>query len=454
MSKIFFLIIFSYLIYFILIPPFQIPDEPEHLENIYWISRLKYPVLPKIGEKRPGLFVDQIINVYDWNKVNSDGFVLSNFQKIQAFNKNSSVSFAANKFSGKSSQAYHPPLYFAGGALIFRLAEILKVNLITQYYLVRLTSFLFYSASVYVAYLILKKFFGTETVSNSLLVFFAINPTVLKMGIGINNEIAAVFFSLLFLYFILKTAGDSKIAPTKTFLNKNILLVSIMSAGAILSKFSGIFTVLAFTVFSFFRLRLSKKFFLTILKFTAVLSVFLLPWFVFNFLRYGNPLQDNFALICKRDFPSYNIITTTLWSLFEFRHTINHYAGFLGWGEPMPFKWFFVSYTVVFTVLFLLGLISFMRRTGKTKIIFLSYTFSLFFFLFLLDFYRKLQNYSCDIQGRYLLPAFLPIIIILAFGLAKLLKINIEKASLLLMYFALFQYYFVLVFVLLPYYYV
>ena len=239
-------------------------------------------------------------------------------------------------------------------------------------------------------------------------------------------------YSLLFLYLLLKY-------------EKKIVILALVSGAAVLSKFSGIFTVIAFTSATCLRHKLSKKCLTSILKYALVFLLLLLPWFIFNYLRYHNPIQDNFSLICKRDFPTHSIIITAGYSLFEFRHTINHYAGFLGWGEPYPFKFFFVGYTIMFSIVFFIGTIRIILGNDRSLKILLSYVLSLFLFLFILDFYRKLSHYSCDIQGRYLLPAFLPITVVLAKGI---------KSEKLLSYFAIFQYYFILFFVLIPKYYV
>lgn len=434
-KKMFLFIFFSYLIFFVLIPPFQIPDEPEHFENIYWITHLKYPYLPNNPGGNAKLFVRHIIDLYDWNKVNSNGFVLPNFSKIKNSLAQHNFIVDAKNFDRISSQSYHPPLYYIFGSFFYLISNILHLNFIFQYYFVRLTSTLFYFVSIFIGCKILKLIFKKQEDINNVLLFFAINPVSLKMGVGINNEIAVVFFSLLFLYLLLR-------------FDKKVFLLGVFSAAASLSKFSGIFTGLTFVFFTFLKNKFSSKFISNLFKYFFALLVFLFPWFLFNLLRYHNPIQDNFALICKKDLPPYNILQLTFHSLFEFRHTINHYAGFMGWGEPYPFKWFFVSYTVSFSCLFLVGLIRLIRQIGKRNDknhTLLVYIFSLFIFLFLLDLYRKSQYYSCDIQGRYLLPAFLPMAVVLERGL---------KSSKTLAYFAVFQYHFILFFVLIPYYYV
>ncbi len=429
MGKTFLIIFLSYLVFFVLTPPFQVPDEPEHYENIYWFSQGVYPRLPKPHEKNYQLFVQPLFNLYDSTEVIRNSFVLPNFQKIKS--PSSNIKPAAPV----STQSYHPPLYYVFGAVFFKLATLLRFDSISSFYFVRLVSAAFYFLSVFIAYKILGLVIKNKTSVGHLLLFFAINPVTLKMGIGINNEIAVTFFSLLFLYLLLRY-------------EKKLFLLAATSAAATLSKFSGVFTVFIVGIITFAQYKFKIKFFLSYLKFLSVFFIIIAPWLIFNLLRYNNPIQDNFSLICKKDFLGYGIVSTFFYSLFEFRHTINHYAGFLGWGEPYPFKFFFVGYTITFSFLFLIGLIRLIgptRRGERKTVILLSYILSLFFFLFILDFYRKLSHFSCDIQGRYLLPAFLPITIVLAKGI---------KSTKLLAYFAIFQYYFILFFVLIPKYYV
>jgi len=434
-SKTFLFIFFSYLIFFILTPPFQVPDEPEHYENIYWFSQFIYPRLPKANEKNYPLFIHPLFNLYDSTDVIRTANILPNFQKIKTSNLHQIVSLPKPLLGALrqiSTQSYHPPIYYAFATLFFKLTAFLRLDLISAFYFVRLSSSVFYFLTVFVAYKILSSVCKKKESVNPLLIFFSINPVALKMGVGINNEIAVAFFSLLFLYLLL------------TY-EKKIVILALVSGAATLSKFSGVFTALAFTLTACLRYKFSKKTFSVVLKYALVFLLILLPWFIFNYLRYHNPIQDNFSLICKKDFPSHSIFITAAYSLFEFRHTINHYAGFLGWGEPYPFKFFFVGYTVMFSVLFFIGTIRIILGSNRSLKILLSCVFSLFLFLFILDFYRKLSHYSCDIQGRYLLPAFLPITVVLAKGI---------KSERLLSYFAIFQYYFILFFVLIPKYYV
>ena len=341
-SKTFLFIFFSYLIFFILTPPFQVPDEPEHYENIYWFSQFIYPRLPKTGEKNYPLFVHPLFNLYDSTDVIRSPNILPNFQKIKtsSFHQISSLPKSyLESLRQISTQSYHPPVFYLFAALFFRLSAFLHFDLISSFYFVRLASSVLYFLTVFAAYKILLLICKKKELVNSLLIFFSINPVTLKMGVGINNEITVTFFSLLFLYLLIRC-------------ERKIVMLAFVSGAAALSKFSGVFTAIAFTVSTCLRHKLNKKSFTNVLKYTLVFLLLLFPWFIFNYLRYHNPIQDNFSLICKKDFFSHSMFITAAYSLFEFRHTINHYAGFLGWGEPYPFKFFFVGYTIIFSILF------------------------------------------------------------------------------------------------------
>ena len=79
---------------------------------------------------------------------------------------------------------------------------------------------------------------------------------------------------------------------------------------------------------------------------------------------------------------------------------------------------------------------------------------SLLVFLFLVALRHKLTRFSGDIQGRYLLPVFVVFVVYLAEGMAFFLRKKIETVSGYFFYFTLFQYFFVLCFVIITKYYV
>jgi len=442
-----YLIVFSYLVYFIISPPFQAPDEPEHYQIIYFLTRLQYPRLVKdVHTSTNYQLLDTFEKVFNTTQVASENYVIPDFEKIKKFvsQKNRAISFPKIK-NPLSKQGHQPILYHIIGIVFFSLSSLLRLDMVAQYYVVRLASTLFYFLSVFLAYQILKYLFRKNEVAENLTVFFAINPVTLKAGIAVNPDSALLFFSLLALWLVFKV--DNKISL------KHVLLFSLVGGFAMWTKFQGIVLVSFFVFVLFQKYAWSKKFITYCLSLLIITFLIISPWLVINIQRYGVPIVDNFSIMGKFNLPHYRLWQAIIQALFEFRHTIMHYAGFWGWGEPYPFKPFFIFYTVVFLCLSFIGLISVTKKNKQNNIL-LIFSFSLILFLFSVSLRHKLLRFSGDIQGRYLLPAFLALIIFQVKGAGVLFKKKTEIVSRYFLWFSLFQFYFILFFVIIPKYYV
>ena len=443
-----YLIVFSYLVYFIISPPFQAPDEPEHYQIIYFLTRLQYPRLVKdVHTSTNYQLLDTFEKVFNTTQVASENYVIPDFEKIKKFvsQKNRAISFPKIK-NPLSKQGHQPILYHIIGIVFFSLSSLLRLDMVAQYYVVRLTSTLFYFLSVFLAYHILKYLFNKSVVAENLTVFFAINPVTLKAGIAVNPDSALLFFSLLALWLVFKV--DNKMSL------KHVLLFSLVGGFAMWTKFQGI-TLVSFFVFVLFqKYGWAKKFITYCLSLLIITFLIISPWLVINIQRYGVPIVDNFSIMGKFNLPHYNLGQAIIQAIFEFRHTIIHYAGFWGWGEPYPFKPFFISYTVVFLFFSFVGLINMTWVKNKQNAMLHVFSFSLLVFLFSVGLRHKLMRFSGDIQGRYLLPVFIVFVIYLANGAGILFKKKTVEISGYFFWFALFQYYFILFFVIFPKYYV
>lgn len=390
-KKTFALIFIAYLLFFVLIPPFQTPDEPEHFQNIHWFSRLVYPYLPTK------------------NKIPSRVYV---------------------------SQIYHPPLYPAAGAIIYKIGDLFGLKNIQLFYLTRLTSALFYFASVFIAYKILKSLIKDKKTINDLLIFFAINPLTIQTGIGINPDAAVFFFGLLFMLLMLKL-NEKKDIPIK-----DIFILATVSVLTTLSKFSGIFTALSFSLFLFYKFGFNKRSLYVFFIFNFLILIFISPWLTLNYLRYGKPIIDNFSLVLKNPPAPMPLPKALFFALIEFRHTIMHFAGFFAWNMVYPPKWFFYLYTLFFVAISITGTVKIYKEKKIKMNLVMINVISLFFFLYILSLSHRLNGLPWDIQGRYLLPIFLPLTVLIFHG--------IKKNSKILLYFSIFHYLFSLFFVLIP----
>lgn len=442
------LIIFSYLVYFLISPPFQAPDEPEHYQIIYFLTRLQYPrLVPNTRISTNYRLLSTFEKVFNTTQVASENYVIPDFKKIKIFvsQKNKAVNLPKVN-NPLSNQGHQPILYHVVGAVFFSISSLLRLDMVVQYYVVRLTSSLFYFLSVYLAYQILKYLFKNTKVAKNLTFFFAINPVTLKVGIAVNPDCALLFFSLFALWIVLKI--NNKISF------KYVLLFSLISALALWSKFQGIVLVPFFVFVLFQKYGWTKKYVWYCSLYLGISLFLISPWLLFNISRYGTPIIDNFAIMGKFNLPHYSLAQAIVQALFEFRHTIMHYAGFWGWGEPYPFKPFFILYTIAFLLFSLVGIILAIKEKNKQNNMLLVFSFSLFLFLFSLGLRHKLLRFSGDIQGRYLLPIFLVLIVFLTKGAGAIFKKKMGKISNYFFWFALFQFYFVLFFVIIPKYYV
>ena len=436
LNKKYLVIIFCYLLFFIFVPPFQVPDEPEHFENIYWVSRGTYPYNITATNQKAKFFVDTMIADFQtWQVAKTKAKInLNQVNKSRLWKINEFPEKEIKQFSQVSSQAYHPPIYYLVGAVFFKISSWLGLNLVLRFYFTRLVSALFYFLTLFFAYKILKKIFSDERTAKNLLVFFAINPIMLQMGVGINHDISLVCLSIMTLWFLLE----------------NKYLWAFVSASlAMMVKMSGIVNYLVIFLWMIEKkaFKISKKLFWYLLTSTLIIS----PWFIFNYIRYHKPIVEVVSLVCPKAAPITNPLKVVVLTLFEYRHAIMHYSGFLGWNHLNPGRIFFYSYTIIFSLLLFYGIIgSFKEKKILRLFLFNLISFCLFFFIF--NGWEKVSGLGCDIQGRYLLPAFLSMTIYIFYGLKKILKNNL-LASKVLLYWSIFHVVYIFYFVLLRGYY-
>ena len=431
MKKVFLLIFFAWFLFYVLTPPFQTPDEEGHYENIFWFSHLIYPQVEKKGEKISH-FVDQFAPYFHFKKKPFS------FKKIfsSPLVKKNSKDIDIKKISPKNLQAYHPPFYPIAGAIFFKIAEILNFNLIYQFYFTRLLSGVFYFLTIFISYRILKIIFKKEKIIIPIFLFFSLNPQILRAGISINPDIAVSFFSYLFLYFLLRFLNQKL-----TF--KEVFILSFSAGLASLSKFSGIFNAAIFIIYLFFHKKTKNKL-LNSFTFYTLFFIILLPWLLINLKINNTPIASEAFIIAEyRNLNPLPLFSAVFSGLFALRHTLMHYAGFLGaTNEIFPPKIFFVFYPIFLTIFFFAGLIkNLIKSEIKIKIL-IIYLFALISFLTALGIYFKLLGVSWDLQGRYFIPGFLVFTIFVFFGVGQYYNF--------LKYFSIIHFLYIFFFLILP----
>jgi len=452
MKKAVLLVVFSYIIFFILTPPIQTPDENEHYENIYWVSRNIYPYQPEKHAQKVVQFVDELDHYFDLKMTSPNrNYILPNYSKIQKsglWKKQFYSQTEEAKFEPITLQSYHPYLYYFSGSILFRLGRFLQLSLLPLYYFTRLISTLYYVGIVYFAYQILKIVIKNQKTALYTWLFFSLNPTVIKTGIGINPDIGMAFFATLLLYVVLKWA-------TKILTYKQIIIIAIISAAAALSKFSGIFTALFSNLVLLINHQKTRRTLINFLIFNLLFLIFISPWLFLNYSRYATLTTRSFYLAESKQVYPRPVLKSAVLAVWEFRHTVMHYSGFMGAGnERYPVKPFFLTYTVAIILLSLIGFIAYLKTKNRYRTIITLYTGSLFCFFYILAFYFKKAGFNWDIQGRFFVSGFFLISLFLVYGISSLLKIKLLRASKIMAVFSLFHYYLILFMVIIPGYYV
>jgi len=241
-------------------------------------------------------------------------------------------------------------------------------------FIARFVIILFSLASAFFIYLISKRFFSKQ-LSFLLSILFVLCPLFLFWGFRVYADIPAVFFIILSFYFLLKS-DESK--------RKNIFiaLAGFIAALAFLARFP-----LALFAFSVGVCFVFKKRWKDLGIFVLFFLIPLIPWLVYNWLIYKNPIWDfyeQFSVL--KEWTTLQPIINQIYNLFAA-------VGFM-----IPFLFILGLYSLIYLII---------KNKNKKGWYFLIVFYSIVSFVYYLFFVRlKLARY-------YL--SFLPFIYIVAF---------------------------------------
>lgn len=445
------IVLLCYCIFFVATPPFQLNDEPDHFQYVFWLARGVFPKVPKTSGMP---FFDKTVNdTFQVMEVAGNDNRIPNFELIKNARKGKAYFHTLFANTPLTYQAHHPPLYHFLASGIFRITDGFTKSLIPIFYSVRLTSVFFYFFSVVVAWFIAYKLTKNKKTSDYLTAVYAINPVTLKMGVALNPDIAAVCMGLIVLLLFL-SAGKKILQPRFV-----LFTIVILTIGAYLKFQNTVFFVYAFLMYCFHGVK-QKQF---TVYFVRGIFVFLASWTLFSpWLVYSwmtthqlTPSALVYTFFCTPNNPTYPWYRIPFEALFEFRHGISHFAGFLGWGEPYPFKPFFTGYALCFALFTCVGVTSIIKKRSAQLIQYLfPHAGVILLFFYGVSLTYKINRYSCDIQGRYLLPALFPFILFIWIGITRITGREKQSTAYWMFLFAIWQFFFILFYVLIPRYYV
>lgn len=430
MKKIFLLILLAQIIIFLIVPPFQIPDESGHYENVVWLAKGKYPYQVLQKNKKYPYIVKEMEQYYqtkfDFKKVIDNP--LKNKIKTD-FEKKLPKDYQPINF-----QAYHPFLYYLLLTPGQFLANFLKTDLVTRFYLTRLISTLLFWLLIFSVYQILKIYKVNQEKIKTFLLLYGLNPIIIYYSIGINPDLGVAIFSTFFLFLSLKFKKNLSYPKTA--------LLGFLAGLTYLNKTSGVI-VLLYTLIYLFNLK--ENFWDKFKKFSIFVFIYFVtvsPWIILSLSRYHTLSTPSFYIAHHGPINSNSFIKSIFLTFFEFRHTIMHYSGFLGAQNHIwPNKFYFILYTITTTFLFFIGFLKYFKKFSLLTF----YLISNFFFFYLLGFYFKKTGFLWDLQGRYFILGFFPFYFFVYLGLIYL-KVNYRLIN----FFAVMNFLAILFFLLIP----
>ncbi|HMK53518.1 MAG TPA: DUF2142 domain-containing protein [Methanobacteriaceae archaeon] len=409
------------IIFLIVTPPFQVPDESAHFNKAYYVSDGQ--VIPTKNQLEQGYLFPKSV---DTAEVNFSNLPFNPDSKVNIAAIPSLVNLPLNQNDKKllniSNVLFYPPLPYAAPAFIFIFLKFFNISPLILMYLGRIVNLLLWIFFVYMAIKITPihkwSFFALSLMPMSIFMAGSLSADSFNMGLA-----------FLVIAFFLNLAFDENRKKIKF---KDILLLSLLIWMLSLSKQGYAVLLLLFLIIPLNKFNnnlIRWKYFVF-----AVLST-LATTFIWNFLsKDANPffhnVGSNFSIsyIFSNVLIFLNMILHTL-SVLDEKYLIS-FVGNFGWLDtPMP-EW------LVYLYLAFLIIVAFTDKTRikidlKAKLIFII-TFvveCLFIFFYLyITWNPPGSSIIGGIQGRYFIP-IAPLVLLLVYNRKDKLNIMGRKIN-------------------------
>lgn len=422
------LLILPWFIFFVLIPPFHIPDEYGHYAYIQSLAHGRYPKLEKVTEincaSPEGL-------AFEARYKHGSAYIL-NYAEVSP-----PLPAGLSDEALCSTQGQHPPLYYAVATGWYKLVSFMGVEGLLRYQLVRLTSLVFFVTFLIFAYKLLKLFFK-ESLVPWMMLLLGFQPLLVSLSTNINPEIAVITFSSVTIYYLTLFSLEKKLRWQHVFWLAFLVVCGFYSkvTGILLAPIAGLGI-----------LWMNRSLWSRALSQAAVFSVIVMaaiaPFFWWNYQLYGRPLENGLMyLVVRTTFPEQ--ITATMQGAYLLKDvylSLFQVAGDIGRLDAKPFS----EVRVLYLSLVLLGFFGgtyttfFGPRSDKkllpSLVLFLVLIGLSFLLYIALGYeYMKLAWLGPVLQIRYLFLAIMPVTIFVFKGLFAVLNIS-EIKTLKLLFF-------------------
>lgn len=409
------LLLLPWLVFYLLIPPFHIPDEYSHYTYIQALAHGNYPYLTKADcwSQEVHFFADQYKD--------------DNTTIVYAPRVNQPVPADLDDSAVCSTQAQHPPLYYSVATLIYRIATFFGITGIERYNLVRLASLGFFILFLAAADRLFALFFDKKLASwmRLLLIF---QPLVLSLATNVNPEMAVIALATTTLYYLSLFLFDRR------FSLRQVMLLALLCVLTFYSKVTG---GLMIPLTAFALLLLSQEGWFKklhhLIVFFGIVAVFIAPYLLWNYHLYGRPLENGLMyLVVETHFPAkISGMMQIFYVIDDVRIGLQQIPGDVGRLDAPVFLELKTVYLFTLLVLFSSGITA-AFFTSKTEEKWLTHRWlfalhvmlALAFFGYLGYEYMRLAWLGPLLQARYVFIGLVSFLMFCFYGAFKLLRIE------------------------------
>ena len=406
-----FSIVFGFL-FAVITPPFQVPDEVNHLYRAYQVSDGKFISIKQNG--RVGGYVPESLVLFaeSFKKLPYNPYSKVNGDYIRA-TKNIKLQEDKVVFKDFPNTAYYSPVSYIPQAITIRILRYADCSPYYLLYVTRLITLGFWILVVFMAIRMMP--FQTW-----LLAFLALLPMSLSVNSSISADVVTNGLSFLFIAYALNLA-----IVRNEFLKRDMVILSLLIVLLASAKLVYVVLVFLFLFIPVSRLTSLKNylFVFTIILFLGFGSAFLakknIDKIYTSSANYNKEYIEDATIghqadmTKQMDYIMENKILTIKHFILSFGHEFwymtKSYIGLLGWADtPLP-DWFIA---INYGVIFFLAIFAFNEQkkiTARQKSILLGVAILAIFLIMLSQYLTWVPvggNRVYPLQGRYFIPVF------------------------------------------------
>jgi uncharacterized membrane protein len=417
------------IIYNLVTPPLQVPDEYDHFRRVFHISEghfLPEKKINRLGGEIPAS-IKKFVVPYRFAATNLK-YSLDKQTFFDSFNDK--YSNAEKEFDDFPNTSYYTPVSYLPQSIAVSIIKQFNCSVATLYYFGRLFIFLFW---VWCMYHLIK----IVPICKWLFAFLFLLPMNIYMSNSYSADTVTNILSFTFIIFVLKYAFDEQ-----KINGKRIIFLITIGVLLALSKIVYVGLILSFFIIPLSKFNNKKQFaFYSILLFVCSFGAAMF-WsnVVTHYFTPYSEYDPNFRDFCclshcadyegqKKYILSHHTYFLKVIYHSLFKHPYTYLAGYVGsFGNndiPLPRKVLLFSYIVI------LGIAVTEKNSKQLSVLqkFILISASCFSFVLLL--LSQHLTWDCVgegivdvVQGRYLIPLF-PLVFLLFTNSFKKIKVNL-----------------------------